>query len=366
MKQNILKEAIAEAKLIRESALNNAKLALEEAFAPKIQSMLSAKLSEEMGEEDEFLPEENEMSDEDINLDEIIAELESEEEDLNEAKDKDENDSDKETKKETKKDDKKSEKKSEEKGEKEDEDKEVGKMAQEDLAELIRDVIQAELNGGEKPAENEDEIEIEIGMGGEDELNTDLDPIDEEIDIDALLQEMMGEEDMDLDLDENMDTSEVINSILGAAGVTSAVVLSTYKDQIIDAIKNAINNGNSGLDNEQGSEVTKEELDTLRNELNEVNLLNAKLLYLNKIFRNKVLNETQKVRVINAFDKASNVKEVKVVYETLLESLKAPKNPIKESLGFASKSLGVAKKSPIIESNPIIDRFQKLANINKK
>ena len=56
---DILKEAIADAKAVRETALENAKIALEEAFAPRIQSMLSAKLKE-----DEFEDEEEKMGDE--------------------------------------------------------------------------------------------------------------------------------------------------------------------------------------------------------------------------------------------------------------------------------------------------------------
>ena len=50
MANNILKEAIADAKAVREVALANAKAALEEAFTPRLQSMLSAKLSEELDE----------------------------------------------------------------------------------------------------------------------------------------------------------------------------------------------------------------------------------------------------------------------------------------------------------------------------
>ena len=50
-KKDILKEAIADAKTVREVALANAKSALEEAFTPKLQSMLSAKLQEELDEE---------------------------------------------------------------------------------------------------------------------------------------------------------------------------------------------------------------------------------------------------------------------------------------------------------------------------
>jgi hypothetical protein len=59
--KDLLKEAIADAKAVRETALANAKLALEEAFTPRLQSMLSAKLAEEMSEEDEEMPAEEEM-----------------------------------------------------------------------------------------------------------------------------------------------------------------------------------------------------------------------------------------------------------------------------------------------------------------
>ena len=61
---NLLKEAIADAKAVRETALANAKIALEEAFTPRIQSMLSARIAEEEGtdyemEEDAEAPEEH-------------------------------------------------------------------------------------------------------------------------------------------------------------------------------------------------------------------------------------------------------------------------------------------------------------------
>ncbi len=52
---DLLKEAIADAKAVRETALANAKMALEEAFTPQLKSMLSAKLKEdEFEDEEEF------------------------------------------------------------------------------------------------------------------------------------------------------------------------------------------------------------------------------------------------------------------------------------------------------------------------
>ena len=98
--------------------------------------------------------------------------------------------------------------------------------------------------------------------------------------------------------------------------------------------------------------------------MNEVNLLNAKLLYSNKIFKAKNLTENQKVKVLSSLDKAANVKEAKLVYETLSEGLKEKRTPIKESLGMASRSMGAPKtKQPIVESDPMVNRFQKLAGI---
>ena len=106
-------------------------------------------------------------------------------------------------------------------------------------------------------------------------------------------------------------------------------------------------------------------IESLKSDLNEVNLLNAKLLYTNKIFRAKTLTESQKVKVLGAFDKAGTVKETKLVFETLNEGLKTKKTPmIKESLGAASRvSRSVNAKKPIIETDPMVERFKKLAGI---
>jgi hypothetical protein len=121
---------------------------------------------------------------------------------------------------------------------------------------------------------------------------------------------------------------------------------------------------------EANEKETEETIKELRNELNEVNLLNAKLLYTNKIFKAKNLTESEKIKVLNTFDKAETVKEVKLVFETLTESLKtttvAKKNSIKESLGSASKTISTATpKQPIIEVNNAFARMQQLAGLRK-
>jgi hypothetical protein len=110
----------------------------------------------------------------------------------------------------------------------------------------------------------------------------------------------------------------------------------------------------------------KKEIEELASTLAETKLLNAKLLYSNKIFRAKNLTETQKVKVLEAFDKAASVKDAKLIYETLT-AIKETKSPVNESVrGMASKAAGLApEKKPILEVNDQFARWQILAGIKK-
>jgi len=345
--KNLFKEAIADAKAVREAALANAKAALEEALTPKLQSMLAAKLQEMdlNEEEDEQLEEVDMMSpvdtedeiqdayratgaaleeteelEEEFDLSEILAELE--EDTLDEAKDDEE-------KIDEAKEEEEEEESKEEEEEEDEEEMSIEDMSIEDLKDLIKDIVSQEV-GSEAPAEEEPAMDMEMGAeAGEEAAAGDEDEID--------LEELLAELDS---LDEAKDDEEKI-------------------DEAKEKKKE-----------KEEDETMKEALatiETLRNELNEVNLLNAKLLYVNKIFKAKNLTESQKLQVIASFDKATNVKEAKVVFESLQSTLTAApaKKAIKESLGFASKAAGVAPKKTIVESNDVIARMQKLANIIK-
>jgi len=120
---------------------------------------------------------------------------------------------------------------------------------------------------------------------------------------------------------------------------------------------------------EKMEEELKEAIKTiniLKSELNEVNLLNAKLLYMNKIFKSKNLSEGQKLKVINALDRAANLNEAKNIYETLKDALvETKKSTIKESVGFASKPMGVAPAKTIVNEDVQVTRMKKLAGIIK-
>jgi len=103
----------------------------------------------------------------------------------------------------------------------------------------------------------------------------------------------------------------------------------------------------------------------LKETLTEVNILNAKLLYSNKLFRNFNLSESQKIRVIENFDRAQTVREIKLVYSTLTESLKVNAGKKNIAEGLASKAVGSTKpkKEIINESGDFADRMKKLAGL---
>jgi hypothetical protein len=105
----------------------------------------------------------------------------------------------------------------------------------------------------------------------------------------------------------------------------------------------------------------------MRSKLNEVNLLNAKLLFSNKLFRAFGLNNNQKLKVVETFDRTKNLREVKLVYATLAESFKRPSSKrLSESKGSSSKptrSTKPAKAQVLSEGAELKARFKKLANI---
>lgn len=365
----IFSEAIAEAKAIRETAMTNAKLALEEAFAPRMQEMMSNKL-EALAEEDEEkemkegdYTETNEGSEDqmdEISLEELIAELDGLEESSYSEKegsvDPGVDDPYENTLAEAEDDDT------------------VGEITVDDLKDIIRDVVADLMGGSEEAGEEEGPEEEEAGEEeapeGDEELN--LDEILAELDS---LNENEDLEEGTEDLDEYGNSRMKEPSDSAAAGAEEIKrllkTLAAKTGKSFDAISNFLYGGKSVSTPEMGSFEESAELEeamstisTLRSELNEVNLLNAKLLYVNKLFKSKNLTEAQKVKVINAFDRAETVKETKNIFETLKESLNAPvKSAIKESLSFASKAAGVADRKPIVENNDFVARMQKLAGI---
>ena len=361
MNRSLLTEAIADAKAVKETAIANAKAALEEAFTPYLKEKLAAKLAEmdNMDEADDMMAEKKEEMEENFDMDESKHDME-EAYDMEEGKDMEEMDLDellrelegmeegeKEEMMEGEEDlinDPKgptahgnvAEEEDMEMGE-EDEEMDLENMTEEDLKSFIESVIADMVAAGEL------EGEVEGEMGGDEMEMED----EEEVDIEELLAELMTER----------------KKYGGNKGDVPAKKRGDKKDTAEEEGVEDYKKKAKKME-EQLAEANKA-INTIRAELNEVNLLNAKLLYTNKIFKARTLSESQKVKVLEAFDKAATVKEVKLVFETLSNSAKEKKTSINESMfGGASKASGVAPtKKPILEVNDQFSRWQKLASI---
>ena len=399
--REMLAEAIADAKTLKEMAIANAKAALEETFTPQLKTMLSLKLqemSDDMDKEEEDLDEAGfgpmtnvkghgniedesslyEMDDENMNeidLEELLAEIENQEidETLNEAEEAEESEE-------------------EEAGEEAEkgEPLKLEDMTDEDLKEMIADVIADMVEAGELKPENGEEGEA---GEGEEEIELDMDN-EEDVDLAELLREIEGEGSSIESLASTLrrefpNASITVQNIEGTDDEGMEIVINddifiaagAYNewDVMIDEEEESFESDAELIDYLKGSMLAETTsklttelkeahavINTLRSELNEVNLLNAKLLYTNKIFKSKTLNESQKVKVLSSFDKATTVKEVKLVYSTLNEGLKVKTTPIRENLGRASKATNtpvVNTKQPIVESNEVFNRMRKLAGL---
>ena len=385
---DLLKDAIADAKAVRETALENAKIALEEAFTPRLQSMLSKKIQSEIevdeGEHEDDEVEEGEHEDDEVEErgemrrdgDEIEDEGEmrrdgDEIEDEGEERGEDEKDEGiieidgvKYAPVVSEKEDEDEVEEGEERGDDDDVDEDL------DLDEILRELDEEEVN-------EEDEIEEGAHEDDEDEKNEDLDEND--------VSSGIGKGDNAHDK-KSGDSTDIGKA--GKAKFESVEPVSEGEDEDDDKKDESVEEDIDleeivkALSEEEDEEEKKDEnsklqseleehrnvVKYLRSKLNEVNLLNAKLLFTNKLFRSYGLNNDQKMKVVETFDRAHNLREVKLVYSTLAESFgsKQTKTEIKESKGSASKAVASTKSEKqevIAEGHEMRDRFKKLAGI---
>ena len=219
--------------------------------------------------------------------------------------------------------------------------------------------------------EDEDELDLEsIIKELEDELNATSDAVSEEDEVEAPAADAeVSEEDETPAVDaEEAPEAEVseedeidLEEILREMG---------YGDDEEEKVEEGEEESDNAAELEAELEEAYKVIKSLKSTINEVNLLNAKLLYTNKLFRSYDLTNEQKHKVVETLDRTQNVREVKLVFATLAESMKiggtakkVKTNKITES--FASKKVAsTAPKAAIInESNDMAERFKKLANI---
>ena len=365
---DLLKEAIADAKAVRETALENAKIALEEAFTPRLKSMLSQKIQNEVENEG--------MHDDD-------------EEDVEERMHGDDEDDD-----------------MEERGMKlprDDDDDDVEERMHGDDEEGDMKDDDEGMHGDDEGMHGDDEgmHDDEEGMHDDEEgMHDDEEDMDEELDLESVLKELEEdleedvaepvteeddeEEDDEKKVDENdvtsgigagdnkLDKKAYSSSEIGKAG--KAKQTETVEDDIdLEEVLKALDEEVSeepAVDVKALQSELAEHRDVvkyLRSKLNEVNLLNAKLLFTNKLFRSFGLSNEQKMKVVETFDRAQNVREIKLVYSTLAESFGGSvQKELKESKGSSSKPVASTEpkaKKVISEGVQLKNRFKKLANI---
>jgi len=323
---DILKEAIADAKAVRETALENAKMALEEAFTPQIKSMLSAKLKEDEHEDDA----EEGMHDEDMDDDEGDAE------------------------------------------EGYHEDDEMGDDEVEVPAE------DAEVDDAEEDAhEGEHDDEAEEGMHDEGEDDEEVE--ESNLDLEAIIKELEAELTEDEDEDEEVEesTEAVEESDEPVEESTEETVEEEYEiDEAAltedeDEDEKEVDESNTSAIEAELKEY-KEAVHFLKDKLHEVNILNAKLLFTNKLFKSYSLDNNQKLKVVETFDRAQTTREIKLVYSTLAEQFQdngsiVTRKSIKESASTPVASTKPSKESKkvITEESQVANRFKKLAGLIK-
>lgn len=369
--RDLLKEAIADAKAVKETAIANAKAALEEAFTPYLKEKLAAKLSEMDEVDEEADLKEADKSPQDYGA--VDKTVDDWSDDHPKGK----------TGIETYGDDSGEMRKVHNEGEEEDDEM--------DLDELLRELDALEEEGFGKfstdgtegfdnangdtqskaldEAEGEEEEYEDVdadGVEDSDDEEVDLESMDEE-DLKKFIEGVIADMVASGELEGGEDMESEEGEEEGEEGVDGEMEMGAEMMAEMKKMKKEVEEAKKAK--EKAEKELKEALETvstIKTELQEVNLFNAKLLYTNKIFKAKTLTESQKVKVLAAFDKAASVKEAKLVYETLSSGLTAPaKKPMNESLikGSASKPAGISEKKPIMEANEQVTRWQKLAGI---
>ena len=376
-KSKLLKEAIADAKAVRETAIANAKIALEEAFTPRLQSILSKKIQAEAEDMEDEIEVNEEYGADDVSAtdsSEIGAGEGSTESGTDGANPSgiatdahtELGDTDTETAEPGKEDDHNEvvDTLTEEEEETNFDSMEAPVEEEEDEDELDLEAIIRELEG-----EVEDD---EMNMEGEEEMEA------PEMEVPAEEPAMEGEEEMEapamdaevseeeMEFDDEIDLDEILRE-MGYGEEEEEVATTEGEEEMEVPAMDAV------AEKEAELEEAYSTIKSLRRTINEVNLLNAKLLYTNKLFRGYNLTNEQKVKVVENLDRTSTVREVKLVYATLSESMKftgterkvAAKKTVTE--GFASKvqASTAPKKEIISESNELANRFKQLAGIIK-
>jgi hypothetical protein len=345
---DLLKEAIADAKTVRETAIANAKMALEEAFTPHLKSMLSAKLAEDDMEDDED-EKENPFDGEETYGDDEEGMDHGDEEETKMYRDEEMDDED--------------EPEMEEEGVIEINGVKYAPVMSEEEDEM-EDEEEAYHEGEDKELDLESvikELESEIKEADEDEDGEKVDEAKDDEDDEKVDEDIVTEEDEE---DEDKDKTDEQSTSSGIGKGTGVKMASASDEEDLDKGKDKPMS-NESVELKAELKEYKEAVSFLREKLHEVNILNAKLLYTNRLFKEYVLSNDQKMKIVETFDRAQTAREIKLVYSTLAESFKGgsvKKTRVQESASVKSGTTKPTNKI-ITEESEVANRFKKLAGI---
>jgi hypothetical protein len=330
-KNDILAEAIADARKVKSAALANAKLALEETFTPTLQRMISSRIAEEEGDEDFG-------GEEDLDID-------------------------------------------------------INMAGEDDYAPEGEEDVTGFGGAEEAPAEEpapEEDLELEAlireldGEEMEDPMMEDEDPMMEGEEEQWLSTNPSSERDQfsegeEMEMDDEL--TEALNALLEEEGLGDDLDMgpnkedgASYTDSPTPGVAALTENRKLRriiAKNKKDLNEAYRAVTTLKKTLNEVNLLNGKLMYTTKTFKRFNLSESQQSRILDAFDRTNSIREVKLVYSTICESFN--KKPLKKKMteGFASKTITAINPNRKTTSNSdviqetFVQRMQRLANLRK-
>jgi hypothetical protein len=260
---------------------------------------------------------------------------------------------------------------SEENDDKEEEMEEAEDKEEDELdLESVLAELEADLNEEDKEEEEMDESEDkeEDEKVDENDVSSDIGKADNKVNPEAGDSSKTGAQGP-----EGEGSDKKAGTELGDHKVVKESEDAEEEDLDLDEVLRALTEEEDAEENDEKVEElqaelkeTREVVQFMRDKLNEVNLLNAKLLFSNKLFRAFGLNNNQKLKVVETFDRTKNLREVKLVYATLAESFKRPTSKIVESKGSSSKpvrSTKPAKQEVLSEGAELKARFKKLANI---
>ena len=381
----LLKEAIADAKAVRETAIANAKIALEEAFTPRLQSILSKKLQAEMEGDDEEIEEELDSSDigsgdedtpvepSDVASDahtELGPESEEEtaevgdelEEEVSEGEDHEEIEEgeghdDDEIEEATISEEESEEEISEEEDEIEEGYHEEEEIEEEDELDLEAIIKELEMGMEDEEEVSEEEMESEEEVSEEEEIEEDEEEMDSDEEAEEEAEEAEEEAEEEDEMDDEIDLDEILREM--GYGDDEEIEEEEHEEEANEEVVRL------QTELEEALSTVK----TLQSTINEVNLLNAKLLYANRLFRAYNLNNEQKSKVVENLDRTTSVREVKLVYATLAESMnftgteKKTKKVVAEAASKPVASTAPAKEIISENTNTLAERFKQLANI---